>query len=54
MFWRERLICAPSRGLKTPDAIQAATALALSQNPVFITNDASFARVAALDLRLLT
>ncbi len=41
-------------GLKTPDAIQAATALALSQNPVFITNDASFARVAALDLRLLT
>ena len=41
-------------GLKTPDAIQAATALALSQNPVFITNDASFARVAAFDLRLLT
>lgn len=40
-------------GLKTPDALQAACALAVSDRPVFVTADASFAKVAALDIQLI-
>lgn len=40
-------------GLKTPDALQAACALAVADRPVFVTADASFAKVAALDVRMI-
>lgn len=39
--------------LRTPDALQAATALSLAPGVIFLTNDDSFARVPGLDLRLL-
>ena len=41
-------------GLKTPDALQAASALVASESPVFVTVDAGFAKVSGLDLRLIT
>jgi predicted nucleic acid-binding protein len=37
--------------LKTPDALQAASALSLSQACKFLTADAGFGRVAQLDVR---
>lgn len=42
-----------ARNLKTPDALQAATALSLSPGVTFLTNDDGFARVPGLDIRLL-
>ena len=39
--------------LKTPDSLQAASALAPGAATVFITNDPCFERVAGLDVRLL-
>jgi predicted nucleic acid-binding protein len=39
--------------LKTPDAIQAASALMLGAGTVFVTNDPVFERVRGLDVRLL-
>jgi predicted nucleic acid-binding protein len=41
-------------GLKTPDALQAASAFVASESPVFVTVDAGFAKVSGLDLRLIT
>jgi predicted nucleic acid-binding protein len=40
-------------GLKTPDALQAASAFAASERALFVTADAGFARVAGLDVRLI-
>jgi predicted nucleic acid-binding protein len=40
-------------GLRTPDAIQAASCLALDAKHVFLTNDRSFARVPGLSLASL-
>ncbi len=41
-------------GLKTPDALQAASAFLASERPVFVTADAGFAKVSGLDVRLIT
>jgi predicted nucleic acid-binding protein len=40
-------------GLRTPDALQAAAALSLGAGTAFLTNDAEFARVSGLNVRLL-
>lgn len=40
-------------GLKTPDALQAASALSLPGRVIFVTTDSGFAKVAALDVRLI-
>jgi len=40
-------------GLKTPDALQAASAFAASERALFVTADAGFAKVAGLDVRLI-
>lgn len=40
-------------GLKTPDALQAASALTLEQPVVFVTGDQVFERVPGLDVRLI-
>jgi predicted nucleic acid-binding protein len=40
-------------GLKTPDAIHAATALA-AHNTLFLTNDSDFRRVPGLPVTLLS
>lgn len=39
--------------LKTPDALQAACATSLQSDAVFVTADLGFAKVAALDVRLV-
>ena len=41
-------------GLRTPDAIQAASCLQLGDGHIFFTGDAGFQRVAGLNVRLLT
>jgi predicted nucleic acid-binding protein len=41
-------------GLKTPDALQAASAFAASESALFVTADAGFAKVAGLDVRLIS
>ena len=41
-------------GLRTPDALQAASCLQLGAGHVLLTADAAFARVAGLNARLLT
>lgn len=40
-------------GLRTPDALQAASGLQLGANHVFLTGDATFKRVAGLSVMLL-
>ncbi len=40
-------------GLRTPDAIQAASCLSLDVEHIFLTNDAAFRRVPRLMLRML-
>lgn len=40
-------------GLRTPDSLQAAAALALGAGTVFVTNDATFQRVPNLEVSLL-
>lgn len=40
-------------GLRTPDALQAASCLQLGSPHVFLTGDASFGRVGGLNVRLL-
>lgn len=40
-------------GLRTPDALQAASCLQLGAGHVFLTGDAGFGRVAGLNVRLL-
>ena len=40
-------------GLKTPDALQAACAMALPAPTLFVTGDQGFAKVAGLDVRLI-
>lgn len=40
-------------GLKTPDALQAASAMSLPGETVFLTNDAMFDRVPGLTTRLI-
>ena len=40
-------------GLKTPDALQAASAMALPAPVCFVTGDQAFSKVAGLDVRLI-
>ena len=40
-------------GLKTPDALQAACALSLSGEALFVTGDLAFSKVSGLDVRLI-
>ncbi len=40
-------------GLRTPDAIQAASCLSLDAKHIFLTNDPAFRRVSRLALRML-
>lgn len=40
-------------GLKTPDALQAASAFVASDRALFVTADAGFAKVTGLDVRLI-
>ena len=41
-------------GLRTPDALQAASCLQLGSGHLFLTGDAAFGKVAGLNMRLLT
>ena len=41
-------------GLKTPDALQAASALQLGSGYCFLTGDAGFKRVPGLTIKLVT
>jgi len=41
-------------GLRTPDALQAASCLQLGANHVFLSGDSAFKRVVGLNLRILT
>lgn len=41
-------------GLRTPDALQAASCLQLGDEHIFLTGDSAFQRVAGLNVRLLT
>lgn len=43
-----------NHGLKTPDALQAASCLQLGADHLFLTGDSSFNRVAGLNVKLLT
>lgn len=43
-----------NHGLKTPDALQAASCLQLGADHRFLTGDSSFNRVAGLNVKLLT
>ncbi len=45
--WRVR------HGLKASDALQAACALSLSRDALFVTGDVGFARVTSLEVRLI-
>ena len=40
-------------GLKTPDALQAACALSLLGEALFVTGDLAFSKVSGLDVRLI-
>ncbi|MFO1361713.1 MAG: PIN domain-containing protein [Burkholderiales bacterium] len=40
-------------GLRTPDSIQAASAMALGAGTAFVTNDPTFARIRGLEVKLL-
>lgn len=40
-------------GLKTPDALQAACALSLPGETLFVTGDQAFSKVSGLDVRLI-
>jgi hypothetical protein len=40
-------------GLRTPDALQAASCLQLGEEHLFLTGDAAFQRVAGLHVRVL-
>jgi uncharacterized protein len=40
-------------GLKTPDSIQAASALVWQPDAVFVTSDQAFSKVPALDVQLI-
>jgi predicted nucleic acid-binding protein len=40
-------------GLRTPDALQAASCLQLGAEHLFLTGDAGFERVAGLNVRLI-
>lgn len=41
-------------GLRTPDAIQASSALSLSEPAIFVSGDAVFAKVAGLSSRIIS
>jgi predicted nucleic acid-binding protein len=41
-------------GLRTPDALHAASCIHMGQNHVFLTGDAGFRKVGGLTVRLLT
>ncbi|MDP2368845.1 type II toxin-antitoxin system VapC family toxin [Rhodoferax sp.] len=41
-------------GLKTPDALQAASCLQLGADHLFLTGDSSFKRVSGLSVKVLT
>lgn len=40
-------------GIRTPDALQAASALELSENPNFLTGDGGFKKVKKLNIHLI-
>ena len=42
-----------THGLKTPDALQAASCLQLGKDHLFLTGDVSFKRVSGLNVNLL-
>lgn len=48
------LLIRSDTGLRTPDAIQAASALILSDRTIFITGDAGFAKVSDLFSRIIS
>ena len=43
-----------NHGLKTPDALQAASCLQLGADHLFLTGDVSFSRVAGLNVKIMT
>lgn len=42
-----------AHGVKTPDALQAACALELAENPPFLTGDSDFSKISNLDVHLI-
>lgn len=52
LLWEQAARLRATTGLKTPDALHAATALAVGST-LFITNDGGFRRVASLPVALL-
>jgi predicted nucleic acid-binding protein len=49
--WRKIRV---KHGLRTPDALQAASCLQLGPRHIFLTGDAAFKRVAGLNATLLS
>lgn len=47
------LLLRADTGLRTPDAIQAASALTLSEPSIFITGDRAFSKVPGLDCHII-
>jgi predicted nucleic acid-binding protein len=47
------LLLQAGTGLRTPDAIQAASALTLPDPPVFVTGDRAFSKVPDLNCRII-
>jgi predicted nucleic acid-binding protein len=47
------LLIRSDTGVRTPDAIQAASAMTLSDQTVFVTGDAGFAKVSGLCSRII-
>jgi len=49
----EATILRANSNLKTPDAIQAASAMSISGKVLFISNDKAFAKIKGLDFQIL-
>jgi predicted nucleic acid-binding protein len=47
------LLIRPDTSLRTPDAIQAESALTLTDRSIFVTGDAGFARIPGLFARFI-
>lgn len=48
------LLIRAETGLRTPDAIQAASALCLTQPVIFVTGDSAFAKIPSLSIRIIS
>lgn len=48
------LLLRAETGLRTPDAIQAASAMTLSEPAIFVTGDSGFSKVSALTSRIIS